>query len=442
MTKCFFSVLFNQPHIYTRRSLVAVNVGAHSSQDGLHVSLVMSRRAIFGEKRRSAFAIIDSHESVSKDKPRSSFHESDYHIPRNNRKSSRLRKYINIAFLLVTFLVASTLLATTLAVRLTGYRSSLSFVFTLGDTYLFKIHDIFCDQATLVLNTGNVNSSVYLLSEKPPQTKSHFEISTGLAIGGPESSNNGAYDYGNHLEDPGSEYVAWRFYLYAGSVVEVDACVTLGTGVQYLIIEGDNNFEKWKVDPGNQQYYLYSYQIPGCASGLAPFDSFPFTNDKNGNLYYFVFCSMSGQQSVDLRMVVNRLEYTVAQYTNLTNCTAEGKSNSFCKIDIAYGNYAYAMIEVSLESTSGSLTYGDPVLLEWVCDARDWIYAIIFFIPFLFIMFIVGIAYTYCYCKALPRKNTSRDRESLVSHYQTATLGPSLYSTYQPLPADPKTRTL
>ena len=400
----------------------------------------MSRRAIFGEKRRSAFTLIDSQEAVSQDQPRDSFHESDYHIPKQSGHPSRLRKYVNIAFLLVTLFVTSVILATTLSVRLTSYRSSLSFSFTLGDTYLFRIHDIFCNQATLVLNTANVNSSMYLLSEKPPQTKSHFEIKANLAVGGTESNHYGAYEYTNDLGASGSAYVAWRFYLYAGSAVELDACLISGNSVHYIIIEGDSNFDKWKLDPSNQQYYLYDDEISGCGSGLSPLDLFPFTNDKNSNTYYFIFYSESGQSSIDFVLTMNRLEYSVAQYTNLTNCTAEGKSNSFCKVDVAYGNYAYTMIEVSLESSSDSLTYGDPVSVEWVCDPRDWIYVIIFFVPLITIMSFVGVAYVYCYCKALPpKKSKNDDRESLVGHYQTATLGPSLYSTYQPMPPDPKT---
>lgn len=408
----------------------------------------MSRRAIFGEKRKSSFALIDSsgsHDVVSEDKPRSSFHESDYHTPRQKLRGtleqSKSRKYINIALLLVTFFVTSAIFAATLAVRLTGYRSSLPFVFTLGDTRLFQFNDIFCDQATLILNTGNTKASMFLLDEKPPQAISHFEFHAALTVGSSESNEYGVYDYSDDSKDSSSEYVVWRFYLYAGSVVELEACVTLGNGLQYIIVEGDSTFSRWKHDPENEQYYLYSYSIPGCASGLAPLTSFPFTNDENNNLYFFILYSANGQPSVDLTMVVNRMEYSVTSYTSLSNCTAEGKSNSFCTIDITYGNYTYTLIEVPLDSGSASLTYGDLINVEWVCNPRDWIYLIIFFVPFVVIMFIVGMVYIYCYCRASPKEKTD-DREGLVTHYQTATLGPSLYSAYQPFSADPKTRTL
>lgn len=346
------------------------------------------------------------------EKSANGFRESDYYavgLSEERYKRKELNTTACCCLLCCMFTVIITLLIVTLSIRYTGPQASLYYNVSLGSSQLIKFEDFFCDRVTMTANseTTELNGvSMYLLNEEPPLDRMiTLTISGDFQVKNYDEDLYGWYDYG-YIYDYVVNYVTWQFYLYQGSVIQLQACVESGEGT-LIIIQGNNNYRFWRYDPYDTNDY--SVQLEACATtgsgGGIDFSAIEYSISVEDE-YFIAFFATSGDPSINLQyLTVQRVEYSVAGYTNLPNCSISQSQTPSCSLDISLNSYKYALIETLPESTT-SLSMIIIANLMWECNARNWSYVLMFFVPSLMFTVLFGACYCVFYC--WNKKNKTR----------------------------------
>ena len=234
----------------------------------------------------------------------------------------------------------------------------ISLVLSPGDTRILSRSSTLCQGSTLSGGSalGTVNSSMYFLSNTPTLNAANsFVISSEAFVG-----SSGDYQF-------------WSFHLYPGSKYLVSACLSLGYSVQYIVVKGTKNYNKWVKTPSSQSAYgnFVLYVLNSC-SGYNMTANFNFTSEDD---YYFIFYNSNPTPaSVRVTFSFYRPEYSPQSGSIISNCTTT--SFSSCSLDIPY-NSDYIILLVTSPPSDGD--WSANVDITSSCAARAWVYVVIEF---------------------------------------------------------------
>ncbi|XP_065898563.1 uncharacterized protein [Dysidea avara] len=283
------------------------------------------------------------------------------------------------------------------------------------DTKLIEVSQTFCSSIEVENPSGTIPSTSYVLSKGPSLSESHsFTISRNS-----EGVSRNSYQY-------------WYYYLHHGSSMNASICVKSGSVLEFYIIQGSSNFDDWR--DGDDKYSRFEQISSVCPSRRnVNFDFIRHTDD-----YFFAFAS-GGSSSVtfDFTMYFNRTEFGVRENDVEHQCSAggPGRYTTKCTLDVPYNDDHYFLITTG--NSTSSEGYEDGAAVEWSCNARVWVYMVIFVMPPMFGMLILAVIVTVCCCRQ--RKRNSR-YSTLINgnNAATTTTTTTTYETTTTLNAPPK----
>lgn len=316
------------------------------------------------------------------------FHESDYHTPRGKNVLLKRNSSACLCLVISVVLLFFLFFGITLGVRLSGTHNFVTLSVTLGDTQLIVFNNHFCQGATLTVDTDEAKANMILLKDKPLLSgKSNIVIEANFQITDYVEYEDiyGWYDYDEYSEV--INYVTWSFHLYQGSTIQVDACLPYGGQAVFYLVQGKSNYNGWKT---NRQGYNEMADISSC-NGVSNYDMmYDIVEDDK---YYLVFMAIQGEPFINITLNLNRTEYAVENLASQHYCNAT--SQSPCTLDIPLNSYHYALLS-TMDTTTTHLAYGSKITLVWKCNARQWIYVIMFFLPMIFLSALFISMYCIC----------------------------------------------
>ena len=282
-------------------------------------------------------------------------------------KHQQQRSGLLVCMLCSLVFVTIVLICVTVGLRLSGSRNVLTYQSTVGDTRLIGFDGTFCSGGEMDVGespSGYVGN-MYFLDAEPPLTAINYLVLAGSFYINTGLENYDFYSY----ETTGIVYVSWQFHLYPGSVIATQSCVSGGVA-DFIVIQGNSNYNSWLRRLVNS-YYAYDAALAPCGSLQNPVFTFSINEEAD---YYVVYYATSGNPLIRMRLYVNRTEYEPSQPPSCTlnnngTCTAEAQSST-----------QYVLLETG-RPNNATITYVQSLNLVWRCDAKDGVYAAIFFVP-------------------------------------------------------------
>ena len=283
------------------------------------------------------------------------------------------------------------------------------------DTRLLKVSQTFCTGVEVKNPSRTIPATAYVLSSGPSLTDRHtFQISHSN-----EAVTRNSYKY-------------WTFYLHHGSSMNASMCLNNGDVLEYYIIQGSSNFDDWT--DGNDNYIKFE----NIASSCPTYKSVSFDFVRNTDDYFFAFATGRGS-SVTFSFLMNfhRTEFEVVEDDVKQHCSAGGPRSysTRCTLDVPYSDDHYFLITTGNSTSSEGMEDGANV--EWSCNARVWVYMLIFVMPPIFGLLIFVLIVILCCCRQ--HKHNSR-YSTLVNNNapETTTTTTTTYETTSTMNAPPK----
>ena len=282
----------------------------------------------------------------------------------------------------VTGLVAGLVVVVIIGVRYGRYNERAALHMTPGDTRLITYSSKFCESLTLK-NTGlpnNFNTTLVTVGTKPELSvnATDFQISViDLTL------NYGLYQF-------------WKFYLYPGSTFGLRACILNGQGMELDIVSG-SNFDAWLKAPGSYQHLEKKFTITTlCSSGTMQSNNYTFESEDE---YYFAFIGINdASEGINATLDFTSPEYVVNE-TFIKSCSTGRQSihGHSCKISVPYDSDSYGLILVE-DISLGTYASSAAVDVEWMCNPRVWLYAVIALSPVAFVIVLCLVVVAACWC--------------------------------------------
>ena len=196
------------------------------------------------------------------------------------------------------------------------------------------------------------------------------------------------YDFYSYETTGVVVYASYQFHLYPTSVIATQSCVS-GGNANFIVIQGHLDFNSW-VRRVTDSYYAYEAPLVACGSLRNPIYTFTITEEA---YYYVVYNATSGSLLVRMRLFVNRTEYKPSQPPSCSlgsdgTCSAEAQSST-----------QYVLLQTGRPNNATLLTSVQSLNLAWRCDAKDCVYAAIFFVPLIVLTLIFcGYFGIFCLC--------------------------------------------
>ena len=163
------------------------------------------------------------------------------------------------------------------------------------------------------------------------------------------------------------QYEYWGFYLLAGSSITVyNTCLYILYYSPVYVIKGSENLESWKYDIDCDECTIHeSMNVTQCYKNI--FDGYDFTlNIKETDDYYFAYAN-NGQLPQDLKVT-----FTIDRTTyKLTGDKTSCQNTTDCTFPLSIGSSETAVFYVP-ETDSYDMS------VHTKCDARVWVYILIF----------------------------------------------------------------
>ena len=319
------------------------------------------------------------------------------------------RAYVGygVCFGIVFFVLLAVFLSTSLST--VDHHKGFDTKYSPLDTRLIKVSQTFCTSIEVENPSDTISATAYALSSGPSLTESHsFTINRNS-----ESVSSTSYKY-------------WYYYLHHGSSMNASICVHSGSSLEFYIIQGSSNFDEWT--DGEDKFSRFETIASVCpARKKVYFDFIRHTDD-----YFFTFAS--GERlsvSFDFTMNFYRTEFGVRENDVEHQCSAGGRYSTKCTLDVPYNDEHYFLITTGNSTSPEGMEDGAPV--EWSCNARVWVYMLIFVMPPMFGMLVLVVIVIVCCCRQ--SKHNSR-YSTLVNENNAATTTTTTTTTSAPQPQD------
>lgn len=265
-------------------------------------------------------------------------------------------------------------------------------------TLSFPASGLYCDSYTLTKYLGSPpaaleswRTSIYLLKNRPLMSAKH---------------NFSIYRTGeNVLTMKSGEFYQWSFLLHEGSTIEVNSCVWDGSEVDFYVIQGKAEFNRWvttdryasttnssSLEPCNlmQKQHTYSVMV---------------TEDDK---YYIVYHSSSDIIDQLSRVWVN-MSFTKLEYKSINKSDSDvycscslDDSDMYpeydgCQCDLPLSFSGFVLVETMPHTENTTINWDDKLYVTWSCDGSYNAYLLMFCLP-LMAVFIVALL-----CSDLPK---------------------------------------
>lgn len=285
-------------------------------------------------------------------------------------------------------IVAALAVLTVIGVRYGRFNEKAALHMTPGDTRLISYSSRFCESLTLK-NTGlpnNFNTTLVTVRSKPELSVNATTSITVIDL----TLSYGLYQF-------------WRFYLYPGSTIGLRACILNGKGMELDIVRG-RKFGAWLKAPGSYQHLEKKFTITTkCSSGTMQSNNYTFEAEDE---YYFAFIGLTDNSAG----INGTLDFTSPEYaineTFIDSCSTGRQSvhGHSCTISVPYHSDSYGLILVE-DISLGTYASSAAVDVEWTCNPRVWLYAIIVISPATFVVLLFSAIVTACWCAKTKRSS-------------------------------------
>ena len=286
--------------------------------------------------------------------------------------------------------------------------------FTPGDTRIKRFDNFFCSgiKASTSYDFGDQDAKAYVIQNNPPLT----------------ARNNLSFDDAFTLYE--DDYHYWHFYLYKGSNISLEGCITSGSGYWFYIVKSTAKWNDWK-DYASSSKAVFDDFITSSCDNMAQGSFKVQSSDHYYIAYYNDYDSaVSGRQTLR----VNRFEYSEPSDSNLPNCSFAGPSGrQSCELKVPLFS-EQSKILVRLPSVDESRAE-ESFHLDLDCIPRPVAYVIVIVPSVVFMLLVLCSVLLCCYCYFNARK---KQYQPLLKHEEIP-VQPSLTngSVHPPPPFNP-----
>lgn len=273
-----------------------------------------------------------------------------------------------IFVLIVIVLLAPIIITSVIVLPVTLTSGSLGSGRNMRGTRIVSFSNFFCSGITI----SEVSSTTVTLIEKTPPLIRDVSVTTRRFYGS------------GTVRD-------WRAYLLPNSNVSIFVR-NARRPITVWVIRGRSDWRSWDQRSSPNQFAV--------ATGSA--NSGFLYNTTEEDEYYFAYSIPSGSSESTIVFSVEQFQYSTANLTSQPSCSPG--VFYMCTLPVPYGQYNRALV-VSNEAD-----------WSWTCDAREWAYAVVVLVSFIFAVFVVlivgvGIAL----CRKLKRKSTQKEAATTES---------------------------
>ncbi len=286
--------------------------------------------------------------------------------------------------------------------------------FTPGDTRIKPFDNFFCAgvKASTTYSFAQQSAKAYLIEKEPP-----------LSV-----KNNVSFDDSFTLFE--DDYNNWHFYLYSGSNISLDGCITSGSGYWFYIIKSTSKWKDWQDYASSGKSVYNKYVTAQCADNSMAKVSYTVTKTDHYYIAYYNDNPSAVIGSQTLRL--DRYEY--AEPANEPDCTFAGplSYSEDCKVKVPILSSKSKVLIVLPNATDDSQKE-DSFVLNLNCIPRVEAYLIVVIPPVVIFVFIIALIGLCCYCR---KKSKNRQYRPLLSENNSNLAMPT--GTVQPPPFNPE----
>ena len=215
-------------------------------------------------------------------------------------------------------------------------------------------------------------------------------ISTYVLKEEPILSDEKTFYFDKTTEIDRNDYEYWGFYLLEDSTVTVRFCG--GDGVEFYVIIGDNNFNRWTENYQCSHCYDVLLSAPSCLNHMEEYTLQASTTDQ----YYFVFVNndrfIQPPASVIVKFNLDRLRYTLTPEDILCDSSMD------CYVPLTMVNPDRIVIDIP-----DTVSFDNAVNV--ICQPRFYMYILLFGVLPVNLAILVTIVILRC-----AKRKTTRQR--------------------------------